>query len=93
MTDITDRLNKILKTLDNKNIAKEAHRTFKDVTPIKTGNARRNTNLMGNQIDANYPYALPLNQGSSRQAPEGMTVPTIEAIRKYIARELNVNLK
>lgn len=93
MTNITDRLDKILKTLDNNNIAKEAHQTFKDVTPIRTGNARKNTDLMGNRIDANYPYAILLNQGSSKQAPDGMTVPTIEAIRKYISRELNVNLK
>lgn len=93
MTNITDRLDKVLKTLDSRNIAKQAHRTFKEVTPIRTGNARRNTNLRGNQIDADYPYALGLNEGASRQAPDGMTVPTIDAVRKYIERELNVKLK
>lgn len=49
---------------------------FEKETPIRTGNARRNTQLAGNQIQANYAYADRLNSGSSRQAPQGMTEPT-----------------
>lgn len=93
MTNITDRLAKIKSTLTEKNLAKVGHAEFKRVTPVRTGNAREKTDLMGNAINANYPYALSLNEGSSKQAPKGMTEPTIEAIRSYIERELNVTLK
>lgn len=92
MTQITDRIDKVLKTLNEKNIAKHAHTEFKAITPIRTGNARRNTNLRGSAIDADYPYAEALNMGGSKQAPKGMTEPTIDAIRTYIEKELNVKL-
>lgn len=49
---------------------------FEKQTPIRTGNARRNTQLSGNQIQANYAYADRLNTGSSDQAPQGMSTPT-----------------
>jgi len=93
MTNITNRLSELKSTLSNKNLAKVAHAEFKKVTPKQTGNARANTDLMGNAIEANYPYALSLNQGSSKQAPKGMTEPTIEAVRTYIERELNIKFK
>jgi hypothetical protein len=56
----------------------EAHRYFKSITPVKTGNARRNTFRTADGVDANYPYAARLDEGSSRQAPRGMSDPTIE---------------
>jgi len=56
-TNIVDRLNKVLNTLNSNNIAKEAYTKFVDVTPIKSGNAKRSTKLQGNTINANYPYA------------------------------------
>jgi len=48
---------------------------YRALTPIKSGNARRNTNLMGNSIQGNYNYASRLDSGSSKQAPAGMTRP------------------
>lgn len=48
---------------------------FKKLTPIRTGNARRRTTLKNQTIQANYPYVEPLDQGASRQAPQGMTRP------------------
>ena len=40
------------------------------------GNARRSTALVNkNTIKADYPYAVPLDQGHSGQAPNGMTRP------------------
>lgn len=89
MSNITDRLKDIKTKLSEKNLAKVAHTEFKKTTPIRTGNARSKTDLMGNQINADYPYANLLNQGSSKQAPKGMTEPTIEAIRAYIKSELS----
>jgi hypothetical protein len=72
-------LSKIPKTL-----IKEAGDYFRDVTPIKTGNARNNTYLGGNVIRAAYPYAGKLDDGYSRQAPKGMVEPTIAFIDKRL---------
>ena len=74
-----DNLSKISKTL-----IKEAGDYFRDITPIKTGNARNNTSLGGNVISAVYPYAGKLDDGSSRQAPNGMVEPTIAFIDKRL---------
>lgn len=57
-------------------------------TPIRSGNARRRTRLRGNVIDANYPYAVPLDQGSSSQAPQGMTGPTEKFIQQQLRRTI-----
>lgn len=70
---------------------KEAEAKFISLTPIGDpnrwksrkappgyipGNARRSTHLINkNTIKADYPYAVPLDQGHSTQAPNGMTKP------------------
>lgn len=58
---------------------------FKSITPVRSGNARRRTSTQGDTIHADYPYAQRLDEGYSRQAPKGMTEPTID----YIDRELD----
>ena len=92
--DISQMLSKIKREL--KNIPKEAFQFFVKQTPIAKkngGNARRNTKLKGNTIEANYAYAEVLNKGrhmtsrglrGSDQAPEGMTKPTEEFIQKRV---------
>lgn len=65
-------------------LPRAAHDQFRSVTPVDTGNARRSTDIRGNEIQANYPYANRLNEGYSRQARNGMTNPTIEWIRQYL---------
>lgn len=67
-----------------KTLPKEAYDYFVDSTPIRTGRARRSTRLRGNVVDANYPYAERLDEGSSRQAPKGMTEPTEKFLQKRI---------
>lgn len=57
---------------------------FVKITPIDTGNARNNTTLNGNIIEANYPYAERLDEGWSKQAPNGMVEPTVELAQKII---------
>jgi hypothetical protein len=37
---------------------------------------------VGNEIRANYNYAGALDEGKSRQAPNGMSEPTIEQMEK-----------
>ena len=109
MSNISDRLNKVLETLNSNKLAQVAFQEFHKMTPInknpkaKTrGNARRSTRLSGNQIQANYPYANVLDQGrgfrdgqmrGSDQAPEGMTKPALEALRKYVLQQSGIRLK
>lgn len=68
-------------------LPEKMHERFVEETPIRTGNAKRRTQLRGNDIEANYPYAVRLEgaegqlgsrQGYSRQAPGGMAQPTID---------------
>ena len=54
----------------------QAYTFFRAHTPIKTGNARSRTTLKKDTIVAAYPYAKPLDDGRSRQAPDGMSKPT-----------------
>ena len=54
----------------------QAYTFFKAHTPIRSGNARSRTVLKKDTIVAAYPYAQRLDDGYSRQAPDGMTKPT-----------------
>lgn len=79
---ILNDLNNLAKIPDQ--LLKETGDYFKSVTPIKTGNARRNTNRSGNVITADYVYANQLDNGSSQQAPNGMIEPTIVFIDRRL---------
>jgi hypothetical protein len=88
---MSSSLKRIQKKLNN--VPKEAYKEFVSVTPIKTGNAKRNTKLKGKTIEANYNYAKVLDKGrhmtsrgmrGSEQAPEGMSKPTTEFIKRTI---------
>ena len=65
-------------------LPQEAYDYFRGITPIDTGNARRSTQLKGKTIEANYAYAGVLNQGYSKQAPQGMTEPTKKFVSKRV---------
>jgi hypothetical protein len=60
----------------------QAYTFFKAHTPIRTGNARSRTVLKKDTIIAAYPYAQRLDDGYSRQAPDGMTKPTEAFVKK-----------
>jgi len=77
---ITTNVKKKIAQLDK--VPGQAYTFFKAHTPIKTGNARRSTVLKKDTIVAAYPYAQPLDDGRSRQAPDGMTKPTEAFIKK-----------
>jgi|TARA_B110000285_G_C14844839_1_gene477094 hypothetical protein len=83
---IGPHLNKKNKRL--RTIPKEAYDVFKEATPVRSGNARRKTRLQGTVIKADYPYAQRLDDGWSRQAPQGMVDPTIKFIKSKIAEIL-----
>lgn len=68
-----------------KQITDDAYTYFRDITPIRSGNARRNTRKQGDTIVAAYPYAQRLDEGYSKQFQgRGMTKPTQEYIDKRI---------
>ena len=86
---LRQKTNRIAPTLTRKQrklnrVPNEAHDYFKSITPIDTGNARRRTRLQGEKIKANYPYATPLDNGYSKQAPNGMSEPTIDFIQDLV---------
>lgn len=71
-----------------KTLPNDAYDYWKKITPEKTGNAKRRTRLQGTKIKANYNYAVPLDNGWSKQAPKGMSKPTEEYIKKRIKRNI-----
>lgn len=83
---ITPSLGKIRVKMDK--LPKQAFLHWKKITPKKTGNAKRRTKLNKNVIDANYNYAVPLDQGRSKQAPRGMLEPTLKYIKTLLKRKI-----
>lgn len=94
--EINKRIQQLQTKLASKKLAKEAYNYFVNVTPIKSGNAKRSTKLQGSDIAANYPYAAVLDKGrhmttggmrGSIQAPKGMSQPTDKFVEKYIKKQ------
>lgn len=82
------RIQKIKQHLDPAKMVNGAYLVFYKNTPVRSGNARRNTELRGNEIQAQYPYATRLDEGYSKQSPKGMSEPTIKWLQNYIKRNL-----
>jgi hypothetical protein len=81
--NITKSLKNIQKILGE--VPKEAYKEFVSNTPIRSGNARRKTRLQGKTINAAYGYAKKLDEGFSKQSPDGMTKPTEDYIKQRVA--------
>jgi hypothetical protein len=78
----TRRQKKMLKDLPRRALKK-----FIEETPIDKGYARRQTRLReGNTIHADYAYADKLDNGHSKQSPQGMTKPTEDWLIKEFTR-------
>lgn len=82
-----DKLVSELHTIADKSV-KAAGAYFKDITPKDTGNAKRNTRTKGKVISAEYDYAGRLDEGYSKQAPRGMSGPTILELEKEIEKRV-----
>ena len=85
--EINKRLEELKTLLNRDQLAKVAYKEFYRTTPIRSGNAKANTDLRNNRIEADYPYAQRLDEGWSKQAPRGMTEPTIKYIKEYIKKQ------
>ena len=76
---------------------KAGYRVYKDTTPVKTGNAKSKTGVKtsskpsarGNQIQAKYGYANKLDEGWSRQAPDGMSKGAIDEMDNFVDEYIN----
>jgi hypothetical protein len=69
-------------------VLKEIYNYWRSITPIRSGNARRRTVLKGDTINADYPYAVPLNDGLSKQAPRGMSKPTEQYLKRILDKKI-----
>lgn len=72
-------------------VMKDTYTTYKNTTPVRSGNARNRTKLESKlKIGGRYPYAGRLDDGWSKQSPQGMTEPSLKAldgfIKNYIKR-------
>lgn len=82
---VTASLRRVQSDLDK--LPAQAYNFFVKATPKRTGNARRKTTLSQNKvINANYPYATRLDEGWSKQAPQGMTKPTTTFIQNLLKK-------
>ena len=90
LQQFNQQMSRALNALDD--LPEFAETTMKSYTPIARvngGNARRNTNLQGNTISANYPYAQRLEDNWSPQTRgQGIIGPTEKAIQKEVDRRL-----
>ena len=90
LTQFNKQINKALTALDD--LPEFTETTMKAKTPIARvngGNARRNTNLKGNTVVADYPYAQRLQDNWSPQTRgQGIIAPTEVAIQKEVERRL-----
>jgi hypothetical protein len=78
------KLRRVKKRLNQ--VPNRGYKYFVAKTPVRTGNARRKTKLYNDTINANYPYAVPLDEGWSKQSPLGMSLPTFLYIKKLVRR-------
>jgi hypothetical protein len=65
-------------------VMKQGHVYLRNKTPIDQGNARNRTKRQGLTIRSKYPYAGRLDEGWSKQAPNGFTEPTIDELERLI---------
>jgi hypothetical protein len=89
MGDILKRFKEIEQASNPQTMAKLAYDTWVKFTPKDTGNARNKTKLKNTEIHADYPYAVRLDQGWSKQFQgQGMTKPTLAELQKYVKNNL-----
>lgn len=83
INDVNRQMDKLIK-----DVQKKTFQTAQDLTPVRTGYARRNwkqdTTVTGFDVTNSVPYIGMLDKGSSRQAPRGISKPTARKMAGYI---------
>lgn len=84
--DIKDEISKSIqsKIKQLNQVPGQAYTFFRAHTPIRSGNARSKTVLKKDTIVGAYPYAHRLDNGWSKQAPDGMSRPTEAYVKKTV---------
>ena len=77
---MTPSLEKLRQTMGIK-IARAAYEQLRKITPKRSGNAQRRTILKKQTIVLQYPYGERLDTGWSKQAPKGMSGPTLKHLQ------------
>jgi len=82
-----DRMEKRIQTLI-RDVGRETLKTAKNITPVRSGRARDNwtkqTTRTGFEVENSVPYIGHLDKGSSRQAPRGISKPTVRKVAGYM---------
>jgi len=87
LTSFTKQMDKARKAVED--LPEFAEDAMKAYTPKHTGNARSHTNLQGDKVVADYPYAQRLEDNWSPQTKGlGILGPTERAIQKEVDRRL-----
>lgn len=64
------------------------YQEVRKVTPVKSGNAKRNWSKSSSKdsfvVENRVPYIERLEEGWSKQAPRGMTRPTLRAAKRRL---------
>ncbi len=82
--------NKLSKQVDRllQDIKTKTYQTARSLTPVRTGYAksqwRQKTQAKGFSVENRTPYIPYLDEGSSKQAPKGITKPTVRIMSRYI---------
>ena len=63
-------------------------RLFINVTPRRSGNAKSKTRYNSTEIVGDYAYAGRLDDGWSKQAPEGMVDPTLRHFEDGLTKDI-----
>ena len=86
ITLVYDKISKDLERIERElnELPKEAFDVFREATPVDKGYAKNHTTLKRDTIVADYPYAVRLNDGYSKQAPKGMVEPTVKFLNKRV---------
>jgi hypothetical protein len=61
---------------------------FRQITPRRSGNAQSKSSYNSNEIRGDYPYAGRLDEGYSKQAPAGMSDPTIRYFENGLEKDI-----
>jgi hypothetical protein len=90
LTQFNKQMSKALHALDDlPEFTEQKMQAYTPIARVNGGNARRNTNLTGNTVTADYPYAQRLEDNWSPQTRgRGIIAPTEVAIQKEVNQRL-----
>jgi len=67
---------------------RDAGNQFQKITPRRSGNAQSKTRYNSTEIVGDYAYAGRLDDGWSKQAPDGMVDPTLRYFESGLEKDI-----